>query len=260
MAWPTERRPCLEFCAAIDSNGHGMLRNLFNSFLDEAFEARSVPQLGRAFFGLAERFGYAMTVILDGRELPGPLRLALLFTTDLKTTMVAFDRRHPMTSHPTYLRAVREGAPFNLEDVRQAEGVAPKQWAQTLPPILREGMPLALPVHRAGRLVLLVCLNGARPEDTPLNRAILLTAAHVVFDRLQHLRTRGASSEDLTNREAECIRWIGLGKTDREIARIVGISERTVRYHARNAKAKLGASTRVEAIAKLAGAHRTKKS
>lgn len=236
-----------------------MLRVVFNSFLDEAFEARAVPQLGRTFVGLAERFGYTMTVIMDGKKLPGPLRLALLFTTDLKTTLVAFDRRQPMTSHPTYIRAALEGAPFNLEDVRVATDVVPEEWEHSLPPILREGRPLALPVHRAGKLVMLIALNGQRPDDTPLNRATLHTAAHVVFDRFQQLQTRGVSTNDLTKREAECMRWIGLGKTDHEIAGIVGISERTVRYHARNAKTKLGVQTRVAAIAELAGANRKNK-
>ena len=52
----------------------------------------------------------------------------------------------------------------------------------------------------------------------------------------------------LTNRERECLTWIGLGKTDWEIGKILGISKRTVRYHIENAIRKLNASTRLQAV------------
>ncbi|MGH6737040.1 MAG: helix-turn-helix transcriptional regulator [Methyloceanibacter sp.] len=53
----------------------------------------------------------------------------------------------------------------------------------------------------------------------------------------------------LTNREAECLGWAAQGKTNCDIAAILGISENTVRYHFKNVLAKLGARTRVQAVA-----------
>ncbi len=52
----------------------------------------------------------------------------------------------------------------------------------------------------------------------------------------------------LSARERECLTWVGLGKTDWEIGKILGISKRTVRYHVENAVTKLEASSRLQAV------------
>lgn len=235
-----------------------MLGTLFSTFLDEAMEAGAIPQLGRAFSALAERYGYTEAIILDAEKLGGDLRPAIVFTTSSRGSVVSYDKRQPFSRHPIYERAQRSDAPFDLEDLRRELGKSEKVWLETLPPTMREAVSLSLPVHRAERLVMFVGVYGTRPDDALLSRATLHAAAHIFYDRFLHIGRGGSSHEPLTNREAECIRWIGLGKTDREISDIIGISERTVRYHARNAKVKLGVSTRVEAIAKLAGAVRGK--
>lgn len=236
-----------------------MLRALLSAFLDEAFEAVAMPQLGRALCALAERHGYTLVVVLDGRKLGRELRPAILFTSHVKGTLIDFDKKQPLSRHAVYQRALANDAPFALEELRRERGVAPRIWLQTLPPMLREGETLMLPVHRAQQLVMFVGVSGAKPDDSLLTRATLHTATQVVYDRFVQLRMRGSKRDDLTNREAECMRWIGLGKTDREISDIIGISERTVRYHVRNAKTKLGVTTRVEAIARLVGAARGKR-
>lgn len=43
----------------------------------------------------------------------------------------------------------------------------------------------------------------------------------------------------LTKREVECLYWKSLGKTDKEIAKILDITERTVKAHMTNSKDKL---------------------
>jgi DNA-binding CsgD family transcriptional regulator len=52
----------------------------------------------------------------------------------------------------------------------------------------------------------------------------------------------------LTGREEECLVWCSEGKTSWEIARILGIAERTVVFHLQNASRKLGAANRVQAV------------
>lgn len=231
-----------------------MLRTHFGAFLDEAFEAEAMPQLGRSFFALAEHHGYTVTMILDGEKLGGELRPAILFATNLKSALISWDRKQPFSRNPIYKRALESDRPFDLEELGGGDAAPPPEWPQIWPPSVGQVESLSLPVHRAQRLVMFICVAGARPDGASLSRATLHTAAHVVYDRFLHLNWRDTPHRSLTNREAECLRWIGLGKTDREIGEIVGISERTVRYHASNAKAKLGVASRVEAIAKLAGA------
>jgi DNA-binding CsgD family transcriptional regulator len=52
----------------------------------------------------------------------------------------------------------------------------------------------------------------------------------------------------LSDREAEVLCWISEGKSDWEIGSILKISRKTVNYHVENAKRKLGALTRLNAV------------
>ena len=53
----------------------------------------------------------------------------------------------------------------------------------------------------------------------------------------------------LTPKELEVLTWVQEGKTNREIAQIMDISEGTVKFHIRNMLRKLGAKSRAQAIA-----------
>ena len=53
---------------------------------------------------------------------------------------------------------------------------------------------------------------------------------------------------EFTRREAQCLKWAAAGKTDAEIATIMGVSAPTVRFHMTNASRKLGVSGRSQTI------------
>ncbi|MGE5476707.1 MAG: helix-turn-helix transcriptional regulator [Bacteroidales bacterium] len=57
----------------------------------------------------------------------------------------------------------------------------------------------------------------------------------------------------LTPREREVLLWTAKGKTGWEIAQILRLAERTVVYHVENAKTKLGASSRSQAVVMALG-------
>jgi len=54
----------------------------------------------------------------------------------------------------------------------------------------------------------------------------------------------------LTCREREVLQWLSGGKTDRDIADILGISPRTVHKHLQRVYEKLGVETRTAAVAR----------
>jgi len=56
----------------------------------------------------------------------------------------------------------------------------------------------------------------------------------------------------LNDREVEALTWVARGKTSAEIAQILGLSKRTIDFHIDNARSKLGAATRTEAVMKAA--------
>lgn len=67
-------------------------------------------------------------------------------------------------------------------------------------------------------------------------------------DLLRHPGTAGVRRPELTGREIEILGLVGAGKTSREIADDLYISENTVRNHVRNILDKLGLKSRFEAV------------
>jgi DNA-binding CsgD family transcriptional regulator len=67
------------------------------------------------------------------------------------------------------------------------------------------------------------------------------------------LRMHGHDAEQeilVSARELDCLKWTAAGKTALEASIILGISERTVRFHLNAAREKLGCVTTTQAVAK----------
>jgi DNA-binding NarL/FixJ family response regulator len=64
----------------------------------------------------------------------------------------------------------------------------------------------------------------------------------------------------LNDREIETVSWVACGKTSAQVAKIIGLSKRTVDFHLNNGREKLGAATRTRAAIKAAVAPRFSKS
>ena len=67
-------------------------------------------------------------------------------------------------------------------------------------------------------------------------------------DLLRHQGSAAGRRPELTGRELEILGLVGAGKTSREIADELYISENTVRNHVRNILDKLGMKSRFEAV------------
>jgi LuxR family transcriptional regulator, quorum-sensing system regulator CciR len=75
-----------------------------------------------------------------------------------------------------------------------------------------------------------------------------LNAAHMIVER-NHSQTERRT---LSPRQLDCIELVGRGKTDWEIARILGISPATVKEHIDDARRKYGVSKRVQVVLRAA--------
>ena len=84
-----------------------------------------------------------------------------------------------------------------------------------------------------------------------------LAAFEFVFPFLHDALARTFKSKEevpanavcLTEREKDVLSWAMVGKTNPEIADLLNISERTVKFHVQNAMEKLSATTRAHAVA-----------
>ena len=88
-------------------------------------------------------------------------------------------------------------------------------------------------------------LKRTAPAD--LAAAIRQAAEPTVFQGT-HSALVGAGEAALTAKELEVLRHLALGRSNREIAEALWISDQTVKFHLRNVYRKLGASTRTEAV------------
>jgi DNA-binding CsgD family transcriptional regulator len=118
---------------------------------------------------------------------------------------------------------------------------------------------IVVPIHLPFGEIAAVSFNPLEPERKDLSREYLEHA-----DTLEHWARRFicsyvkvrqkhrwiASDVRLSKREVQCLRWASLGKTDEEIARILGRSCATIRFHIHNAAIKLNAVNRSQTVFK----------
>lgn len=149
--------------------------------------------------------------------------------------------------------------------------IAPFTWAElrTDVPLPREEMALramvtewglkdgfVVPIHGPGGYLGVASLVSTRdlPPLRPEQRAWLHLVSFLTHERCRVLEGRNPRyhpAEPLSVRERDCLRWVGAGKSDWEIGRILDISPSTVKFHVDRARRKLGVHSRAQAVARL---------
>ena len=155
---------------------------------------------------------------------------------------------------PVAQRAVESAAPFLFSELKREKGISEEEWARVMPAHIQGWDGLQVPIYDNDKLVWFVGASGPAPDLSWRARSILCTAAFAAHARWRELLDENKTGSPLSRREAECLRFVSVGKSDEEIAVLLGISARTVRFHVGNAKVKLGVTTRIQAVAKRLGA------
>lgn len=217
---------------------------------------------------IASRLGYRGFSYVDVRS-GSSLSSLPFFQSTVREDFASTYRSEGFYMHdPVASRAACLNAPFTGSDcpeyhVRSRPGVKPKS---------RRVMELAfdygfsqgcvIPVHavdRHGRPAssFLSLFWPNAPEDmarTAMPSWLRLVALSY-HERILELRGLSGSPAEgdlgpmLTDRERDCLLWACRGKTIGETAVILGITERTVKFHLENAMRKLGVHNKFHAIA-----------
>lgn len=112
---------------------------------------------------------------------------------------------------------------------------------------MRDGF--VVPIYGIGGQVHAVTMAGRAPQLNDQGRAELHLISIYAYARAKQLKRRsGVPPISLRRREQQVIQWAAAGKTDWEIARILGISESAAHKHIENIKRRMGVGTRVQAI------------
>jgi DNA-binding CsgD family transcriptional regulator len=115
---------------------------------------------------------------------------------------------------------------------------------------------LTFPVQTLHEELAAISLECSAPEgDWAEQKGILLREFRILGNYFHHqvLRIYGHNSEReliISARELDCLKWMAVGKTAWEASIILGITERTVRFHLNAAREKLGCTTTTQAVAK----------
>lgn len=94
-------------------------------------------------------------------------------------------------------------------------------------------------------------LNPKELDIKELRMKLLSYCAHMALSRVYH-REMTVSTEKLSVREVEVLKWHADGKTAEEIGMILNISIDTVKFHTKNAVTKLGTSNKTAAVVRAA--------
>ncbi len=89
-----------------------------------------------------------------------------------------------------------------------------------------------------------------RTMRTELMRDLMLVSYNFHDAVVRSLGGYDGADERFSMREISCLRWKALGKTDKDIGQILGISPSTVRFHLETARARLGAANTLHAVSK----------
>lgn len=121
--------------------------------------------------------------------------------------------------------------------------------SETLPPAVKEWLAHALThIPNAESLVVTKGTDSLYLTVSQRNRELLL-----LLEEKHAVTTPSLDVYQLTPRELEVLGWVAKGKTNRDIAEILGMSPRTVNKHLEHIFVKLGVETRSAAAALVIG-------
>jgi DNA-binding CsgD family transcriptional regulator len=115
---------------------------------------------------------------------------------------------------------------------------------------------LSFPLRSLFGETAIFCVCAEMPlADWQVQKKRILTDFQILANYFhQHiLRIYGHDAENailISARELDCLKWMAAGKTAWEASKILGISERTVRFHLNAAREKLDCLTTTQAVAK----------
>ena len=222
------------------------------AFLRQAPEAKSIDELETMFAEAIAGFGFISFGCVHYATPGMPILPRPLFGRDPVGWSARYLSEGLAPLDPTLSLVFSSGAPFTWSEAASMR-LQPAQ-ARVFEEAARTGLTAGFVVPVAGCLgeVSAVLLAGDRdPDVDPRERATLSALATVLATYGRPFVEIGddkPTGTPLTSRETECLTWVAQGKTDWEIGTIVGISPRTVGVHIENARAKVEAATRTQAV------------
>lgn len=199
----------------------------------------------------SSEFGLPLVLAVDAHAMALGLFGAILYS-DLKGPAVEIIEREPSGRNPLLVRSRSEMQPFRLSELREDQRHGAFDWAGFMPAEAMNGDGFVVPVFENATVQTLFVFVGERPVVNDTTLVMLHTVAFAIRARLKDIKDNAPLDEntEITTREAQCLHWLEQGNSDEEIAAMLGISKRTVRFHLDNLKKKFGVTRRTQVLAR----------
>ncbi|HEY4942346.1 MAG TPA: LuxR family transcriptional regulator [Rhizomicrobium sp.] len=170
------------------------------------------------------------------------------------------DRKGYFTDDPVHVACQKSATPFTWADVPRLITLTTRQ-EEMLQAAKTAGLGggFTVPIHVPGEYTGSCTFSTRFGREVPLAS---LPAAHYVgsfaFEAARRVvqrmaakkggRLKGAARPKLTRRQFDCVVLAGRGKSDKDIAQILGIADQTVHQHMEDAKRRYDVATRMQLI------------
>jgi DNA-binding CsgD family transcriptional regulator len=236
--------------------GSDMHRDDFFDLIDQLSRANRIETASDTLQRLLSDWGLHNSCY-TAFNMPTPTRERPLLTTTYSTE---WQRHYAQCSFIDIDPIVRAGfggiLPIDWSEIDRSDPVVRKFFgeAQELD-VGSQG--LSIPMRgRHGEFALFnVTWNGGLKEWQKIKESLLRDLMVAAWNfHAAALRSCGIKGDEknprLPPREASCLRWKALGKTDEDIARILAISPYTVRFHLEAARTRLNTTNTTHTVAK----------
>lgn len=219
--------------------------------IDEAPDAAAIEQILLQFiepYGLFSIFG---GILPTGIMSPHEVSKRILLQRSPAGWRERYIQKGYLYRDPIFEKLQHASAPFTWHEAASASR-RPETIAIVGAEAAAFGLVggIAVPIRLPDGATAAVSFGGSNADLSPTERGQLTFIANYAFGRtINFIARKNLYPMPLTPREHECLLWASEGKTDWEIARILGISTPTVTKHMLSSKQKLGAVTKTHAVA-----------
>lgn len=165
-----------------------------------------------------------------------------------------YARKNFFDIDPVVIECRRSMSPFLVRD-REEQLISMPGVAQIFEEFYAFGWSdvFAIPIHGPfGYQAVVSLASFSRVTLDATERAVLATISTAIHDRCHAAIGYGSRpAPKLTPRQIACMRWVAAGKSDSDIAALLGIAPATAHFHIEKVKTALGVRSRTEAVALL---------
>jgi len=228
-------------------------RELYQAFAD----TKSEDELGCTLGRVLQSYGFAHFAYLGFN--PPNSKARVYFKSDYPECWISrYIAKKYVFSDPVIQESRTQRLPYAWGEPAGEEILTRKQtriMRECLDHGIRNG--IGVPVHAPhGEFAVMTAIYDGPPKD--MSKVLLeshpeLYLAGVYFHSAiwqNYLSADETQSATLTAREVDVLSWASRGKTNWEVARILGISENAVKFHIRNSCKSLGTCSKLHTVTK----------